>query len=52
MNVNRSQSPKYVKPEILSISNAKSIIQSSENAKLSPFYDGTEATGPAYEADE
>ena len=42
----------YVKPEVLGTSVAKTTIQSAENAKHGHLYDGTEATGPAYEADE
>jgi hypothetical protein len=42
----------YVKPEVLSASNAKSTIRDPEAIKRGHSFDGTLATSPAYGADE
>jgi hypothetical protein len=52
MKTTEEQTRSYVKPEVLGTSRAKTTIQSTEDRKPGHLYDGTEATGPAYEADE
>ena len=42
----------YAKPEVLSTSSAKSAIQHVEATKMGHSNDGTQATSPAYQADE
>jgi hypothetical protein len=43
---------KYERPQIVNVCNAVDAIQSIHATKLGPFNDGTEASSPAYEADE
>lgn len=52
MNTTAKHSKPYVKPEVLSTSSAKSTIQRLEATKMGHSYDGTQATSPAYAADE
>ena len=52
MKTTEQQPRNYEKPEVLGTSEAKATIQSAEDAKPGHLHDGTEATGPAYEADE
>ena len=52
MNTTAKCSKLYVKPEVLSTSSAKSTIQRLEATKMGHSYDGTQATSPAYAADE
>ena len=52
MKTTEKRSLNYAKPEVLGTSEAKKTIRSAEDAKPGHLNDGTEATGPAYEADE
>jgi hypothetical protein len=52
MKTTEKQPRRYAKPEVLGTYDAKATIQSAEDAKPGHLNDGTEATGPAYEADE
>lgn len=52
MKPTEKQQRHYTRPEVLGISRAKTTIQSADDAKPGHLHDGTEATGPAYEADE
>jgi hypothetical protein len=52
MKTTAKHSKLYVKPAVLSTSSAKSTIQRLEATKMGHSYDGTQATSPAYAADE
>jgi hypothetical protein len=52
MKTTEKQTRKYVKPEVLGASQAKTTVQHIQDSKPGDLRDGTEATGPAYEADE
>jgi len=52
MNTTARHTTTYVKPEVVSASSAKSIIRNPEAIKVGHSFDGTQATSPAYAADE
>jgi len=52
MNTTARNSATYIKPEVVSASSAKSIIRNPEAIKVGHSFDGSQATSPAYAADE